>query len=81
MTLKQDAIHALIDAEFFLAWPADVVEALERASKTEGEIPAYAEKQVKWALREARNVERKCERDLAYGERNLSQADRKRLAR
>lgn len=80
MTLQEQATNLIADADFRTAWPIETRKILVRAARTEGEMPAYAVKRVKAALAEARNIERRMERDIAQGQRNLSHADRKRLA-
>lgn len=80
MTLQQDAKDTITSAEFRSAWPIGVRKALVRAAQTEGEFPIYAEREVRWALREARNIERRMNKDIIVGEAGLSQADKRRLA-
>lgn len=80
MTLQAEAREVIASAEFRTAWPIDVRKALVRAAQTEGDLPAYATREVTWALREARNLERRMAHDIAVGEAGLSQADKRRLA-
>ena len=39
----------------------------------------FGEREVRWALRESRNVEHKMMRDIEQGEAVLSQSDKRRL--
>lgn len=80
MNYQQQATDAIATAEFRSAWPIDVRLTLVRAAQTEGEFPTYAVKGVRWALREARNIERRMAKDITVGEAGLSQADKRRLA-
>lgn len=77
---QQDARDAIANAEFRDAWGLGVRKALVRAAQTEGEFPAYAIREVVWALREAKGIERRLSKDIVVGEANLSQADKRRLA-
>lgn len=77
---QRDAAEAIQDADFREFWPIDVRKALVRAAKHEGTFPPFGEREARWALREAGNIERKMHRDIAAAEAVLSQADRKRLA-
>lgn len=78
-TLQSDAINMIATAEFRAAWPIEVRRVLVKAAKTEGEFPTYAEKEVRWALKSARDVENKCSRDIEAGERTLSHAEKRRV--
>lgn len=78
--LKSSAVETIANAEFRQAWPIEVRKALVRATKQEGEFPAYADKHVRWALAQARDIERRMARDIEVGEKSLSHAERKRLA-
>ncbi len=79
-TALQSAVRALIqDAEFIKAWSGEVKFVLAKALRTEGELPPFADKEVRWAMGEARAIERKCVRDIEAGEKTLSQADKRRL--
>lgn len=76
----QDEVRALVKrADFVAAWPTEVKQTLARALQTADELPAYAVKEVRWAMKQARNIESKCERDILEGQRTLSHADRRRL--
>lgn len=79
MTLQQEATNAIANAEFRQAWPIEARRVLVRAAKTEGEFPAFAVKEVRWALKAVKAVEDKCARDIEQGERSLSHAERRRL--
>lgn len=77
---QQAAVDAYDRADFFAFYPDDVRAIIERAALTEGEMPAYAIREVEWALRTAKAVESRYSRDIEVGEAALSQADRRRLA-
>lgn len=80
MTLQEEVRSVVRDAEFVKFWPATVKDVLIKALRTEGDIPAFAEFEVKNALRDAQRIERKFIKDIEQGEKSLSQADRRRLA-
>lgn len=77
--LRQSAIDTIAGADFRHTWPIDVRRTLVDAAKTEGEIPAYAVRQVERALRVAQAIEKRLSRDIEIGEGNLSHADKQRL--
>ena len=81
MTLQQDAVRLVGQAEFRSFWPIEVRKTLVRAALTEGEIPPYAERRVRNALRDARRIESKMTKDIDVGERTLSQSQRRALAK
>lgn len=74
--LRIAAAQAIADADFRQAWPIDVRMTLVKAAKTEGEIPQYAERIVRNALRAAERIERKLARDIEVGEANLTHAQK-----
>jgi hypothetical protein len=80
-TLQVQARNAIGFAEFREAWPIEVRRILVKAVKTEGEFPGYAVKEVRWALKEAQRVERKCAKDIEAGERVLTHAEKRARAR
>jgi len=80
-TLQDQARTTIADADFRQCWPIDVRQALVRAAKTEGTLPAYAERPVTRALRVAAAVEKRLGRDIEIGEANLTHAQRKALAK
>lgn len=77
--LQSQALTTIANAEFRQAWPIEVRRVLVKAVRTEGEMPAYAVTQVRWALKEARNIERRFAKDIEAGERTMSHAERRRL--
>jgi hypothetical protein len=78
-TLQIQARDAIAFAEFREAWPIEVRRILVKAVRTEGDMPAFAVKEVQWALKEARRIESKFAKDIEAGERTLSHAERRRL--
>lgn len=80
-SLRDESVQAIANAEFRTAWPIEVRKALVRAAQHQGEFPVYAEKHVKWALGQARRIERRMSEDIASGTSLLSQKQRKQLAR
>ena len=78
-TLQSEARSVVHDAEFIPAWPAEVKAVFVKALQTKGELPAYAEKEVRWAMKEAQRIERKCAKDIEVGEASLSHAERRRV--
>lgn len=74
------AAWAIQGAEFRSAWPVEVRKALVRAAQTEGPFPPYAERETRWALREAKAVEQRLAKQVEAGEAALSHAERRRLA-
>jgi hypothetical protein len=85
MDLRREAAQVIADADFRSAWPIEVRRVLVRAANTEGDflsgVPLYAVKEVAWALRTARDIERRMAKDIAVGEASLSHAQRKALAK
>lgn len=79
-TLQDEARTLIRDADFVKAWPAEVKAVLAKTLQTEGEVPAYAVREVQRALAEARRIERKCAKDIEQGEKTLSHAEKRRLA-
>lgn len=79
--LQQDAANVIAHADFRDFWPLKTRLVLVRAAQTEGEFPPYAVRDVERALRDARGIERRMAKDIAVGEANLSQAQRKALAK
>ena len=65
------AAQAIRTANFRPAWPIEVRKILVRAANTEGDLPPFAVKQVRWALAQARTIEKKMESDIRAAERNL----------
>ncbi len=65
--LSIKAIDAHDDAEFRDLWPTDVRLAIAKAVNTLDPIPAYAVKQVTWALKVAARIEAEANRDLEQG--------------
>jgi hypothetical protein len=49
-TYQDQARRAIADADFRQCWPVNVRQTLVRAAFTEGELPAYAIRQVENAL-------------------------------
>lgn len=80
MSLQREATRIIQDADFREFWPIEVRKTLVRAAQTEGDLPPYAERQVRNALRDARRIESRMSKDIEVGEAALSQADRRRLA-
>lgn len=78
-TLQSEARSLIRDADFVKAWPAEVKQVLATALRTEGDLPLYAVKEVRWALKEAQRIERKCAKDIEAGERTLSHAEKRRV--
>lgn len=76
MRLNEEAEALVRNAEFRDFWPIEARWALVKAAKTEGDLPPYAVKQVRWALREARQIERRFSADLAYQERMTAKGRR-----
>lgn len=77
--LAIEARKLIREADFTRAWPADVKAALGRAIRTEGTLPPFAAKEVRWALKVARAVERRMNKDIEMGMRNLTQQQRRDL--
>lgn len=77
----KEAADVIASAEFRDFWPRNVRKTLVRAAQTEGEFPPYAVRDTERALRAARNLERKMAKDIEIGEKSLTQAQRKALAR
>ncbi len=63
-----EAATVVAQANFRDAWPLDARQVLVKAARTDGEIPAYAEKRVAWAMRVVRAIEDRMERQIAQGE-------------
>jgi hypothetical protein len=80
-TYQDQARRAIADADFRQCWPVNVRQTLVRAAFTEGELPAYAIRQVENALRIAAAIEKRLGRDIEVGEANLTHAQRKALAK
>lgn len=78
-TLQEQARNVVREADFVPAWPAEVKAVLVKALCTTGDLPLYAEKEVRWAIKEAQRIERKCEKDIAVGEASLSHSQRRTL--
>lgn len=80
-TLSDQAVEMIQDADFREFWPIEVRKTLTRAANTEGEFPPYAVRLTRNALRDARRIESKMNRDIEVGEASLSQSQRKVLAK
>lgn len=65
------ARNLLDSAEFEMGWPQDVQRIVHKAANTDGEIPSFAHKEVKWALGTARRTEQSMLRDIEQGEKLL----------
>lgn len=63
-----EAARTIRDAQFRVAWPLDVRKTLVKAANTEGDLPPFAVKQVEWALRTARAIERRMAADIRKAE-------------
>lgn len=79
--LCQKAAVTIADADFRHVWPIDVRKTLVRAAQTEGDLPTYAERIVRNAIRDAERIERKLSKDIERGEAGLSHADKQRLGK
>lgn len=69
--LAGDVHDFLSTTEYAALLPQDVLDVLMRAIETQGPLPLYALKQVKWALKEANRVEAKALRDESAAEQVL----------
>jgi hypothetical protein len=76
-TIQAQARAIVRDADFVQAWPAEVKAILVKALRTEGEFPGYAVKEVRWAMKEAQRIERKCVKDIEQGEKSLTHAEKR----
>lgn len=79
--MVQDAIDTIGHADFRDQWPLEVRKDLARAALHEGDWPPYAVARVERALRTAKAIERRLNKDIVVGEAGLSHAERKALAK
>lgn len=80
-SIVEDVHDFLATTEFSALLPQDITDIFERAMDTAGPLPAYAVKQVRWAMQQANRIEAKAIRDeqaaadvlrnLPASERNL----------
>lgn len=67
--LALEARETIAHAEFRSAWPIDARRILVKAARTEGDsVPAFAEREVRWALKTAKSIERRMSKDVEVGE-------------
>jgi hypothetical protein len=78
LTLPEQAIVAIQNAQFRTMWPIEVRQALVRGAKHEGDLPEFGAKQIRWALKEARQVENRMSKQIDEG---LAVAPRKILVK
>lgn len=56
--LAIEAADTIASADFRVLWPIEVRQTLVRAARTEGDMPAFGVKATRWALNQARRIER-----------------------
>ena len=68
VTLAEQSALVITNSAWRAFWPIDVRKTLVQAAKTEGDMPQFAVARVRWALKSAKQIDAKMERDLLVGE-------------
>lgn len=79
MSLIDQAKKAIVTADFRDSWPLDARRILVKAAKTTGDdVPPFARREVTWALKTTRAIEKRLLKDIEKGEASLPVNRRKR---